>query len=99
MRRGLMALRFNSEWSGRTLQPTNLTGVGSDLWTAARHGKCCGRSTTSEKCNHFHSFSWKHELMRFHVHATATKAHALSFQPQSLFDRVIAAQFDFSTST
>ena len=36
-------------------------------------------------------------LVRLHVHAPATKAHAFRLKPESLFNGMIAAEFDLST--
>jgi hypothetical protein len=37
--------------------------------------------------------------VRFHIHFSPTEAHAFGFQPESLLDRGIAAQFNLSART
>src|SRR2546422_7367757 len=48
---GPMDRRFSKGWSSRTSAGTNSIGVGRGLSTVGKHGKCCGRFTTSVRVN------------------------------------------------
>src|SRR5436853_3522247 len=49
--------RFSKGWSSRTSAGTNSIGVGRGLSTVGKHGKCCGRFTTSVRVNDQNSSS------------------------------------------
>ena len=81
--------RFSKGWSSRTSAGTNSIGVGSGLSTVGKHGKCCGRFTTSVRANDQNSSS-SHEwaVRRLLVPRLFAGAQVLRPEPGRGFDLV-----------